>query len=367
MRAMTDLTHLLQQGTAHAWLFIPTAVVLGALHGLEPGHSKTMMAAFIIAVRGTVAQAALLGLSAAFSHSLIIWLLAAVALRFGSQWNAESTEPYFHLASAAIIFVLAVWMFYRTRRDTKAAANHHHPSHEEEPLKIETILGTAQLSVFEEGVPPVFRLAFAGVLPNPADVCIETIRPGGTRQRFEFVEKETFLESIQTIPEPHEFEIQLTLIEKGQLHDYSAQLAEHDDHHHGSMSDGEFQDAHEAAHALDIQKRFTNREVTTGQIMVFGLTGGLLPCPAAFTVLIVCLQVKQFTLGFALVAAFSIGLALTMVTVGTAAAWSIRHAEKKFTGFGELMRKAPYISCLLLIILAAYMAWQGWQGLAGQH
>jgi nickel/cobalt exporter len=84
-------------------------------------------------------------------------------------------------------------------------------------------------------------------------------------------------------------------------------------------------------------------------------------------VLIVCLQVKQFTLGFALVAAFSIGLALTMVAVGTAAAWSIRHAEKKFTGFGELMRKAPYVSCVLLIILAAYMAWQGWQGLSGYH
>jgi nickel/cobalt transporter (NicO) family protein len=51
---MTSLTDLLQQSTAHAWLFIPTAILLGALHGLEPGHSKTMMAAFIIAVRGTV-------------------------------------------------------------------------------------------------------------------------------------------------------------------------------------------------------------------------------------------------------------------------------------------------------------------------
>ncbi len=36
-----------------------------------------------------------------------------------------------------------------------------------------------------------------------------------------------------------------------------------------------YQDAHEQAHANDIRKRFTNREVTTGQIIVFGLTGGL--------------------------------------------------------------------------------------------
>jgi nickel/cobalt exporter len=87
------------------------------LHGLEPGHSKTMMAAFIVAIRGTVGQAVLLGVSAAVSHSLVIWALAAFALKFGSQWNAESTEPYFQLASAVIVGGLALWMFWRTRQD----------------------------------------------------------------------------------------------------------------------------------------------------------------------------------------------------------------------------------------------------------
>ena len=123
---MTDFNQLLQQGNSSAWFFIPTAIVLGALHGLEPGHSKTMMAAFIIAVRGTVKQAILLGLCAAFSHSLVIWLLAAVALKFGSQWNAESTEPYFQLGSAAIIASLAFWMLWRTLRDVRAEAAHEH-------------------------------------------------------------------------------------------------------------------------------------------------------------------------------------------------------------------------------------------------
>lgn len=57
---MTDFATLLQQG--NAWLFVPSAILLGALHGLEPGHSKTMMAAFIVAIRGTMTQAILLGL-----------------------------------------------------------------------------------------------------------------------------------------------------------------------------------------------------------------------------------------------------------------------------------------------------------------
>ena len=79
-------------------------------------------------------------------------------------------------------------------------------------------------------------------------------------------------------------------------------------------------------------------------------------CLAAFTVLLVCLQLKRATLGFTMVAAFSFGLALTMVVVGVLAALSVQHAQKRFRGFGEAMRRAPYVSCALLVVLAAYMA-----------
>jgi len=384
--ALTDFSQALSQGATHAWLFIPTAILLGAAHGLEPGHSKTMMAAFIIAIRGTVWQATLLGLSAAFSHSLLNWLLAAVALKYGGQWNAETSEPYFQIASAVIIIGLAIWMFWRTRRDVLAAEehadHHHHHDHDHDDAKcIDIGRGTVEISVFETGVPPVFRLAFSEhgkvYLPEPADVSIETLRIGGGCQTFAFVAKDGFLVSTTNIPEPHEFDLTLTLTRDGQTYRYPAQFRE-DDHHqhghdhghghsHGPLPPGaDYQDAHEAAHALDIQKRFMNRQVTTPQIVLFGLTGGLLPCPAAFTVLLVCLQVKQFVLGFALVGAFSFGLALTMVSVGAVAAWSVGRAEKKFSGFGNLMRKAPYLSCALLIVLASYMFWQGWHGL-GHH
>src|SRR5476649_735322 len=104
---MPNLSDLIQHGAANLWLFIPTAILLGALHGLEPGHSKTLMAAFIVAIRGTVWQAVLLGLCAAFSHSLIIWALAAVALHYGPQWNAETTEPYLQIVSGILILSLA--------------------------------------------------------------------------------------------------------------------------------------------------------------------------------------------------------------------------------------------------------------------
>src|SRR5437762_4372318 len=97
--ALPSLPDLVQQSAAHGWLFIPSALILGALHGLEPGHSKTMMAAFIVAIRGTVAQAVLLGLSATVSHTAIVWVVAMGGMYFASGWDPEATEPYFEVAS----------------------------------------------------------------------------------------------------------------------------------------------------------------------------------------------------------------------------------------------------------------------------
>src|SRR5437870_10905684 len=108
--AVTSLPDLIQKSAAHAWLFIPSAILLGALHGLEPGHSKTMMAAFIVAIRGTIPQAVLLGIAATISHTAIIWILAPFALKFGQSWNPERTEPYFQIASGIIFVALALWM-----------------------------------------------------------------------------------------------------------------------------------------------------------------------------------------------------------------------------------------------------------------
>jgi len=383
VHAMPDFLKALQSGSTSLWLFIPTAILLGALHGLEPGHSKTMMAAFIVAIRGTVGQAVLLGLSAAISHSLLIWLLAALALYFGSQWNAEAVEPYLQIASAVIIFALAVWMFLRTRRDLRDAAahthghEHHGHEHDEhghghehahsELFILNTSHGKVELSVFEEGVPPVFRLRPqpGATLPLTSLVKIETVRPNGSCQTFSFEQREDCLQSREDIPEPHEFDAKLILKHTDYTDRCHVEFREDAHHHHHDIAgDEDFEDAHQREHAADIVKRFAGRPITTPQIVLFGVTGGLMPCPAAFTVLLVCLQLKRVALGFAMVGAFSFGLALTMVATGTLAALSVRHAEKRFRGFGEAMRRAPYISCVLLVVLAAYMAWHGCHGLA---
>jgi nickel/cobalt exporter len=146
-------------------------------------------------------------------------------------------------------------------------------------------------------------------------------------------------------------------------HEYVVHFTEHEHHH--TESDGldvagdEYQDAHELAHANDIRRRFTNREVTTGQIVMFGLTGGLIPCPASITVLLLCLQLKKVALGATLVLSFSIGLALTMVMSGVLAALSIKHISKRWSGFGTFARRAPYLSGALILLVGFYLAYEG--------
>ncbi len=259
---MPDLAHLIQSGSTNLWLFIPSAILLGALHGLEPGHSKSMMAAFIVAVRGTIGQAVLLGLAATLSHTAIVWAIALAGLYFGSRFNAGASEPYLQLLSGALIVAIALWMIWRIWRAQHPALHDHH----------------------------------------------------------------------------------------------------HHDHPHTHSHD-EPLDAHAQVHAEDIARRFKGQSVTTGQIVLFGLTGGLIPCPASITVLLLCLQLKQIAMGTLLVLCFSIGLALTLVGAGAAAALSLHHASKRWPGIDAIAARAPYLSALLIIAVGLYTGYLGWSTL----
>lgn len=375
---MLDFQTLLSQGGAAPWLFIPSAILLGALHGLEPGHSKTMMAAFIVAIRGTITQAIMLGIAATLSHTAVVWLVAMGGMYLGSQWDAETSEPYFQLVSAALIISVSLWMLWRTRREIQherieSNHSHSHHLHDDESIKrIDTGHGiVAELAVKEDGTPPRFWLAFEKqnrlISIEDQDCLIETIRSDGSRQRFTLIDKGAYFESAEEIPEPHNFTVRLTIKHDNHAHDYDVIYSEHS---HEGLDIGiiGYQDAHELAHANDIKRRFTNQEVTTSQIVIFGLTGGLIPCPAAITVLLLCLHLKKITLGATLVLSFSVGLALTLVASGIVAALSVRYASKRMgSKFGRLARRAPYFSCALIMLIGLYVGYHGMQGILHGH
>ena len=98
---MPDLTAIIQGSAAHAWLYLPIAVVLGALHALEPGQAKSLMAAYIVAIRGTTRQAVVLAVSAATGHTIIVWILAIAALALGERYIVDLANCAFRCFDCA--------------------------------------------------------------------------------------------------------------------------------------------------------------------------------------------------------------------------------------------------------------------------
>jgi nickel/cobalt exporter len=227
------------------WLYLPIAFALGALHALEPGHAKTMMAGFIVATRGTARQALLLGLSAAIAHSLVVWALVLVALWLGTA-VPEHWLPWLGIAAGGIALAVAGWMAW-------------------------------------------------GLLRLPAR------------------------------HDPH-------------AHDPHA----HDHHHHHHHHHGHSHAAPAAGPA------------STAQVIAFGFSGGLMPCPAALAVLALCLTAGAVGLGVATVAAFSAGLAAVLVGVGLLASASLRLARDRLPELAALVARLPWIS---VAVIAASGLW----------
>ena len=92
-----------------------------------------MMTAFIIAVRGTIGRAVLVGLAATVSHTAVVWVSAIIAMHFSGQYSGAVAEPYLQIASAALIIAVALWMLGRTRHEqshlrTAGGRHAHHHS-----------------------------------------------------------------------------------------------------------------------------------------------------------------------------------------------------------------------------------------------
>ena len=87
------------------------------------------------------------------------------------------------------------------------------------------------LEIFEDGVPPRFRLSVPGKDLSADDVTVETERSDGARQVFAMTARGGYLESIDDIPEPHAFTVRVSLDRGRDIH--TVAFAEHE-HAHGA-------------------------------------------------------------------------------------------------------------------------------------
>jgi len=264
---MFDFPTLIQQGAANAWLFVPSAILLGVLHGLEPGHSKTMMAAFIIAVRGTVMQAVLLGLAATISHTLVVWAVALIGLHFSQQIDAEGIEAYFQMASGIVIIALAIWMYWRTWRETHHEHDHDH--HHDEAREIATTRGKVILSINEVSAPPVWQIKCDAPI-EPQDVKLTLARPDGRSETYAFHRVGDALVSNEKILEPHAFSVQFQIRDGGRTRYEATRQSKNNNLPCGHLPIGKaFLDVHRMLALMLVSEVLTKIDAIVRVVMLF--------------------------------------------------------------------------------------------------
>ncbi|MGA2421675.1 MAG: hypothetical protein ABSG69_16485, partial [Candidatus Acidiferrum sp.] len=76
-------TELVSARNLSFWFLFTAALIaagLGALHALEPGHGKTIVAAYLVGSRGTAKHAVFLGIIVTAAHTAGVYLLGALTL-----------------------------------------------------------------------------------------------------------------------------------------------------------------------------------------------------------------------------------------------------------------------------------------------
>jgi len=242
--AFTELMTTRPPGIGILLLALVVAAGLGAVHALEPGHGKTVVAAYLVGSRGTAWHALVLGLVVTASHTAGVYLLGAVTLYASRYIVPERLYPWLGVASGLTVAGLGIVLFLRRYR--------------------------------------------------------------------------------------------------GASHDHA-----HDDHHH-----------HAHHHAHGHQHHHPGADVSLKELVALGVTGGIVPCPAALVVLLSALALGRLGFGLVLIVAFSVGLAAVLIAIGLL----VLHARRfmaRWRGEGVLLtRWLPLTSSVAITGLGLAIAAQ---------
>ena len=174
---------------------------------------------------------------AGYSSAIV---LAMVALLIGYEAVSRLLEPVAISFNEAIpiavlglvVNVVSAWLLSGGHHGHSHGHGHGH-DHGEAPRRIELGGRPLDIEVFEDNVPPRFRISAQTGLLAASDITIETTRPDGSRELFVFEDRDGYLESRDEIPEPHAFLARVRLMQAGKAHERELEFEEHD-HEHGA-------------------------------------------------------------------------------------------------------------------------------------
>ena len=133
--AFTELMTERQMSLSFMLLAAFIAAGLGALHALEPGHGKTIVAAYLVGSRGTARNAFQLGLIVTASHTAGVYLLGAITMYAQKYILPERIYPVLAMLSGVVIAGMGLYLVLQGFLPSAIAQQHshihggHHHSH----------------------------------------------------------------------------------------------------------------------------------------------------------------------------------------------------------------------------------------------
>lgn len=237
-------------------LALLAALVLGALHAFSPGHGKSVVGAYLIGSRATARHAAFLGLTVTVTHTLGVFALGFATLLASSYVLPEKIFPVLGFVSGLIVLGMGAWLALQRWPVARAA---WHERGRERPASRASAFRTLATST------PLGRMAGSYVLAS--------MHGGGA-------------------------------------------LGHGGGHHHADGPHGAGWHSHGGTWHSHLPPGATGEKVTWRSLFALGVSGGLVPCPSAMVLLLAAIALGKTAFGLALVVAFSLGLALTLMAIG---------------------------------------------------
>lgn len=131
-RAFTDLVGQRRLTLGFALLALAAAIGLGAGHALAPGHGKTLIAAYLVAERGSLRQATVMGLTVTATHTAGV-LALGVLLTTATTVTPSRLYPWLGAASGLLIVAAGTVLLSRALRRRPAVHGEHDHGHQHGP------------------------------------------------------------------------------------------------------------------------------------------------------------------------------------------------------------------------------------------
>jgi ABC-type nickel/cobalt efflux system permease component RcnA len=268
------------------WFLLTAAIIaaaLGGLHALEPGHGKTIVAAYLVGSQGTAAQALMLGLIVTATHTAGVYGLGLVTLYASRSVVPDHLYPWLGFISGLIIAGLGIYMLRQRYAGRAHAHGHHHHHHDH------------YHDDHEHGIIHAHHHS----------------HDGDDHTHYH-------------------------------VHEYAH------DHNHGGGS----------AHPIASGARSGRRSASYHQLLALGVTGGIVPCPAALVVLLSAVSLHRIAFGLYLIVAFSLGLAAVLISIGLLTVYARRLIAHLPTDGPIINRWLPVASAAVITLLGAGIAAQ---------